>query len=249
MSARPPATPAEMTPVLNPLELILMLLAVAGGAFAAAVLVPSWLPGLTSSLMGDEPKAFWYLARASGLAAYLLLWLSLAFGLIVSNKLARLWNGGPAAVDLHQFTTWLAVAFMLLHALILLGDHFVRATLAQVLTPFAYAGYQPVWVGFGQIGFYLTLIVGASFYVRKRIGYRTWRTLHYLSFVIYSLLLAHGIFAGTDTSTPAVATMYFASGIAVYFLLVVRIFDAVRAPRSTHADLRSSASPTAAHRG
>ena len=176
MSTKP--SEQEIPQALNPIELVLMLLAVAGGAFAAAVVLPAWLPGLTASLLGSEPKAFWYLARSTGVVAYVLLWLSMVFGLVISNKMARLWNGGPTAVELHQFVTWLAVAFGLFHALILMGDAYIKSTLIQVLAPFAYSGYEPFWVGLGQVAFYLTILVAASFYVRKRMGYRAWRTLH-----------------------------------------------------------------------
>src|SRR5581483_7906608 len=232
MNAKPTTMQEQEIPqALNPVEMIMMLLAVAGGAIAAAVVLPMWLPGLTTSLLGSEPKAFWYLARSTGVVAYVLLWLSLVFGLVVSNKMARLWNGGPTAVELHHFVTWLAIAFGLFHALILMGDSYIKSTLAQVVTPFAYTGYEPFWVGLGQIAFYLALLVAVSFYARKWMGYRAWRTLHYVSFVIYFLLTAHGFFSGTDTSTPAVLGMYIATSAAVYFLLIVRIFDAVRAPR------------------
>lgn len=231
----PTISPAnqEIPAVLNPFELILMLLAVAGGAVAGAVLLPLWLPGLSASLLGTEPKAFWYLARASGVVAYLLLWLTLVFGLVVSNKMARLWNGGPTAVELHQFVTWLAVAFSMFHALILMGDHYIQANLQQVLTPFGYTGYQPFWVGLGQVGFYLVVLVAASFYVRKQIGYRVWRTLHYVSFVLYLVLTLHGIFAGTDSKELALWIVYAVSATSVYFLMVVRILNAVRASHTT----------------
>ncbi len=141
----------DVTPTLEPVELLMLLLAIAGGTFAAAVVLPAWLPGLTQSLLGSQPKAYWYLARASGFVAYLVIWLSVALGLIISNKMARLWNGGPTAVDLHQFTTWLAVGLTVFHALILLGDNYIKSTPEQVLTPFGYVNYKPEWVGVGQI--------------------------------------------------------------------------------------------------
>lgn len=220
-------------PVLSLFELLVMLLAFAGWAFAAVVIVPLWLPGLTASLLGTEPKAYWYLARVSGVIAFLLLWLSVVFGLVVSNKMARLWNGGPTAVELHQFITWLAIALAMFHALILLGDQYIKATLWQVAVPFTYVGYQPAWVALGQIAFYLAVIVAASFYVRKQLGFRAWRTLHYVSFAIYFLLTLHGIFAGTDTNAPGMVVVYLATGISVYSLLLVRVFDAIRNQRPT----------------
>lgn len=203
--------------------LIIMLLAVALGAFAAAIVLPNWLPGLSQSLLGSEPKAYWYLSRASAMVAYGLLWLSMALGLGITNKLARVWPGGPIAFDLHQFASLMGLAFALFHALILLGDKYINYDLAQVLVPFNSSGYQPVWVGLGQIGFYLLAIVGLSFYVRKRLGNRSWRLIHYLSFLTFALALLHGIFAGTDSTVTAIQVFYQATGAVLLFLLVYRI--------------------------
>src|SRR5512132_2483555 len=111
--------------------------AVAAGVFAAVVALPPWLPGLSASLLGPEPKVYWYLSRSSAVAAYLLLWCSMATGLAISNRLARIWPGGPTAFDLHQYTSLLGLGFALFHALILMGDHYINYTLGQVLVPFA----------------------------------------------------------------------------------------------------------------
>lgn len=218
----------DVTPTLEPVELLMLLLAIAGGTFAAAVVLPTWLPGLTESLLGAQPKAYWYLARASGFVAYLVMWLSVALGLIISNKMARLWNGGPTAVDLHQFTTWLAVGLTIFHALILLGDNYIKSTPDQVILPFGYVNYKPEWVGVGQIAFYLAVIVAASFYFRKHMGYRAWRTLHYASFVVYLLITVHGVFAGTDS--PSLMAVYLGLGLGIYLLTMHRIFQSVKEP-------------------
>jgi predicted ferric reductase len=216
--------------------LIIMLLAVTLGAFAAAIVLPSWLPGLSQSLLGREPKAYWYLSRASALVAYGLLWLSMALGLIITNKLARLWPGGPVAFDLHQFASLMGLAFALFHALILMGDKYINYDLAQVLVPFSSTGYKPVWVGLGQIGFYLLAVVGLSFYVRKRLGNRTWRLIHYLSFLTFAVALLHGIFAGTDSSALGVQIFYWATGASLLFLLVYRILiTKFTAKKAAHA--------------
>jgi predicted ferric reductase len=211
----PPAMPLP--------TLIIMLLAVALGAFAAAIVLPNWLPGLSQSLLGSEPKAYWYLSRASAMVAYGLLWLSMALGLIITNKIARLWPGGPIAFDLHQFASLIGLAFAFFHALILMGDKYINYDLAQVLVPFNSTGYKPVWVGLGQIGFYLLAIVGLSFYVRKRLTQRRWRLIHYLSFLTFALALLHGIFAGTDSTVVALQLFYWVTAASLLFLLVYRI--------------------------
>jgi predicted ferric reductase len=211
-------------------SLVLMLLAVVAGAFAAVVALPALLPGLTGSLLGPEPKAYWYLSRASAFVAYGLLWLAMLFGVLITNKMARLWPGGPAAFDLHQHASLLGLAFALFHGLILLGDHYIHFTLTRVLVPFASLDYRPLWVGLGQIGFYLLAVVGLSFYVRRQIGSRLWRLIHYFSFIVYLLALGHGLLSGTDSAAPWAQALYFITGGSLLFFTLYRLLASVFKP-------------------
>jgi DMSO/TMAO reductase YedYZ heme-binding membrane subunit len=101
-------------------------------------------------------------------------------------------------------------------------DGTVPFTVAQIAVP-GLAPYAPLWVGVGQVAFYLTAIVVGSFYVRRQIGQRAWRTLHYLTFLAFLGATGHGIVAGTDTGTPWAWWIYVGSLMAVVFLLVYRI--------------------------
>ena len=215
-------------------------LAITAGALAAAYVLPTWLPGLSESLLGPEPKAYWYLARASGLVAFALLWLSMLWGLLMTSRVARRWPGAVPANDLHQHVSLLALGLALFHALILLGDRYADYRLSQLLIPFAGGAYRPLWVGFGQLGFYLSAIVALSFYVRRWLGNRAWRAVHMLSFAVYFGVLAHGVMAGTDASLPWIQASYVISAASVLFLTLYRLLvawfspaPAVRRPSGT----------------
>ena len=219
---------------------LLILLAMGLGTLLAAVILPAWLPGLTNSLLGPDPKAFWYLSRGSAFVALSLLWVSMALGLTMTNKMARTWPGVPAAFAIHEYVSLLGLAFSIFHALILLGDHYIQFDLVQVLVPFYATGYKPLLVGFGQLGFYLWLMVALSFYVRARIGQKTWRVLHYISFFTYCMALYHGITSGTDTSADWVGNYYWISGGSLFFLLVYRIIVSITAKLAQTAANQSS---------
>ena len=88
---------------------------------------------------------------------------------------------------------------------------------------------SPPW--WGQIGFYLMLPVAFSFYARQFIGFKLWRLIHYASFLIYVCVAAHGIFAGTDTTTPGMLGLYALTVLSTYFLIIHRILVSVRHPR------------------
>lgn len=203
--------------------LFTMLFAAIIGALAAVVVLPRWLPGLSASLLGPEPKAYWYLARSSAFVAFGLLWLAMALGISITGKAARIWPGGPTAFAVHQFASLLALAFGLFHGLILLGDAFIGYSLAQVLVPFGSGTFRPVWVGLGQSALYVLAVVGLSFYARSWIGRRAWRLIHFLSFVVFLLALAHGIGSGSDTSISWVRAMYWFSGGSLLFLTIYRV--------------------------
>jgi predicted ferric reductase len=231
MNSKQPITKIdEIPPAMSLPAFLLTLAAAAGGALAAIWLLPALLPGVEASMVGSTPQVFWFLSRSSAMVAYLLLWLSMCLGLMITNKLARLWPGGPVAFDLHQHTSLLGVAFALFHGLILLGDRYLNPTLAQVAFPFAMMSYHPVWVGLGQLSFYTLVVVTFSFYVRKQLTPKVWRSIHFVSFITFAFALLHGITSGTDSSAIWAQLLYWSTGSVFLFLLTYRILATVFKP-------------------
>jgi predicted ferric reductase len=222
----------DTTTVMSLPAFLGLLLAVSAGALATALVLPVWLPGLSASLQGSAPHAFWFLSRTSAIVAYLLLWCSMCLGLLITNKLARLWPGGPAAFDIHQFTSLLGVAFALFHGLILLGDRYLNTTLWHLVIPFNMQEYRLVWVGLGQVGFLLMAVVAFSFYIRKQITPRRWRLIHFVSFAAFALALLHGIASGTDSTLPFMQMVYWGTGGVFLFLFVYRLLIIAFKPAS-----------------
>ena len=225
----PPATPVEneYESSVNIQFFLLVMLAMIVGLLGAILLLPTWLPNMATSLTGTDPKVYWYLSRATAFVSLSILWISMALGLGLSNKMARLWPGAPAAFAIHEYVSLLGLAFALFHALILLGDHYINFTVAQIFIPFSTLDYRPTWTGIGQLGFYVWLIVALSFYVRSSIGPKTWRVIHYLSFAMYAMGLVHGLFGGTDSTTGWAHWYYWASGGSLLFLLIYRIVNTI----------------------
>lgn len=211
------------------LPLMMLLLAAAAGAVVAVLAMPAILPGLNASLRGADPKAYWFLSRASAMVAYGLLWMSMVFGLMMGTRLSANWPGGASTFELHQHTSLLGLLFAVFHALILMGDAYIHYGLRQILVPFSSTGYKPLWVGFGQVGIYVLALVTLSFYVRPLIGQQLWRAIHFLSFVLFALALGHGLYSGSDSHLLWVTMLYWASGIMVLFLTVYRFLMAMTA--------------------
>jgi len=206
---------------------LLFLFASVIGLLVATLVLPFVLPNMAFSLSGVSPKAYWYLSRGTAFVSLSLLWLSMALGLGITNKMARLWPGMPATFAIHEYVSLLGLAFAAFHAVILLGDEYINFTLLQVFIPFSTVDYRPFWVGIGQLGFYIWLIVAMSFYVRPMIGQKFWRVLHYLSFAMYFVGIFHAIFSGTDSSMSWAQNYYWFSAGSLLFLFFVRIVSIV----------------------
>lgn len=170
-------------------------------------------------------KVYWYMARAAGVVAYLLLWGSVAWGILVSSKLVNDWVKPALVYELHKFLSMLALIVGLFHGLILLGDTYMSFSVLDILIPFRSA-YQPFWVGLGILGFYLTAILVGSFYIKKHIGHRTWRLLHFSSFGVWVMTTLHGLVAGSDTSTVLMKVIYTVAVVSVGYLLTHRLATA-----------------------
>jgi len=201
-------------------------MAILAGVWMSAILLPRWMPGITESILGTDIKVYWYISRGSAVIAYLLLWFSMVLGLLMTNRMTRPWPGPAISNEFHQFISILGMAFVVVHAFILIGDSYIHYSIQQVLTPFTSFDYRPFWVGLGQIGFYLWLVLVISFYVRKKIGNRTWRLLHFISFVAFLGAMIHGISSGTDSSEGWMQMIYWFSGGSVLFLITYRILMA-----------------------
>lgn len=188
--------------------------------------------GAEARLMGlplaGQTSAYWYMARSGGIVAYLLIWLSTMWGLTLSTKFVRNLLAAPLAYGLHEFLSILAILFALLHSVVLLGDSYINFTIFHLTIPFI-APYEPFWTGLGTVGLYLTIALTGSFYVRKQIGQKVWRALHYFTFVAYLLALAHGLMAGTDSVLPAIKLMYAGTGCSILFLTYYRLFTLKKA--------------------
>lgn len=210
---------------VNIQSFLTFLVAMTLGLLVAVLVLPLWLPNMSFSLSGDAPKAYWYLSRATAFVSLSLLWLSMALGLGITNKMARLWPGAPAAFALHEYVSLLGLAFAVFHAVVILGDHYINFTLLQIFVPFSTVDYRPFWVGIGQIGFYAWALLALSFYIRPMIGQKSWRFLHYGSFAMYLMGIFHGIFSGTDISAGWAQNYYWYSAGSLLFLLMYRILS------------------------
>lgn len=163
--------------------------------------------------MKADPS-FWYLTRASGLLAYTLLTGSVLAGLVLKarpfDRLLR-----PAAVtDLHRFLAFLGLGSVAIHGSALVLDTTVAVSPIALLVP-GLVPYRPLATALGTLAALGMLLVYVSFPLRRRIGARTWRRLHWLTYAVFALATGHGLAAGSSTHQTWALAFYGAATGAV----------------------------------
>ena len=143
------------------------------------------------------PSAYWYLTRATGAVALLLLTFAVALGVLdVRRWRSQRWP--RFLVDsLHRNVSLLAMVFLALHILTSVLDSFASISLADAFIPFA-GSYRPFWLGLGALAFDLLLAVTITSMLRQRVGFRAWRAIHWLTYASWPVALLHGFGTGSD---------------------------------------------------
>jgi DMSO/TMAO reductase YedYZ heme-binding membrane subunit len=181
--------------------------------------------------------AIWYAARASGVAAYVVLSLVVSLGLGLGGKAqSRSWPRFSIE-DVHRFGGLLVGSLIGIHVLTIAADSFLPFSLTQLLVPFT-SSYRPVWTGLGIASAEILLALAITNHYRRRLPYGFWRKAHYLNFVVWGLASVHGLMAGTDRGATWLALLYAASVAVVAALLAWRFGGRViRSPRVATAAL------------
>jgi predicted ferric reductase len=176
---------------------------------------------------------YWYLGRAGGFVAFVLLLVSMLMGLAISSRifdglLTRAWF-----FELHKFVSLFLLGAVLFHALIMLPDPYAGYTVDELLVPFR-SHIMPEATAVGILSLYGLALVSLSFYLTKWIGQRAWRTLHYLTFLAYAGGAIHALWAGSDSDLLGVRYFYLACAIGLIFFVFYRVL-AVRSQRKPAA--------------
>jgi sulfoxide reductase heme-binding subunit YedZ len=187
-------------------------------------------------LAAAGPSAYWYLTRSTGTVALLLLTGAVVLGVID----VRRWSTPrwPRFVvdSLHRNLALLAMVFLALHILTSVLDSFASISLLDAFIPFA-GSYRPFWLGLGAVSFDLLLAVTITSLLRQRIGYPTWRAVHWLAYASWPVALLHGLGTGSDVK----ATWLLMLSAACLALVLAAVLVRIAAGWPENLGLRSAA--------
>jgi DMSO/TMAO reductase YedYZ heme-binding membrane subunit len=181
------------------------------------------------SILATGVPVAWLIARAAGLVAFTLLAIAVTLGLLLSTRLLGS-KRGKALLEWHRTILWASLCMAALHGVALLFDPTLNFGFLAVLVP-GTAPWRPTSVAAGIVAGWLMLALALSFRVRRRIGQRRWRQLHYASFGAFALALWHGLTTGTDLIGTRGLVFAAAALAPVLWLTFLRILTPRSAPR------------------
>jgi methionine sulfoxide reductase heme-binding subunit len=155
------------------------------------------------------PSAYWYLARGTGAVALVLLTASVVLGIL--------------AVDaVHRDVSLLVIVVLVIHIVTSVLDGFAPITLVDGVIPFV-TPYRPLWMGLGTLSFDLLLALAVTSVLRRRLGYRTWRAIHWIAYASWPVAVLHGLGTGSDVKQWWMLGLTVACVVAVLVAVWTRI--------------------------
>ncbi len=173
---------------------------------------------------------WWYLTRATGIVATVLIGLSLVGGLLFSARETGSRRRPNWWLDLHNMLGGLALAFTVAHVLAVVVDPDAGFTLLQALVP-GRADDLPLAIGYGIVATYLLVLVVATSWPRLRFRRRVWRAVHVTSIPAGALTVAHAWQAGSDRSARPFQVLLAALVGAFVYPAVLRVLSVAAARR------------------
>jgi sulfoxide reductase heme-binding subunit YedZ len=169
------------------------------------------------------PSAYWYLARSTGVVALVLLTVSVILGILGSARFSGGARWPRFAIDsLHRDVSLLVIVLIVVHVITSVLDGFAPIALIDGVIPFR-SPYRPLWLGLGALSFDLILALVVTSLVRRRLGYRSWRAVHWLAYASWPVAVLHGLGAGSDVKSAWSLMLTLACLAAVLWAIAVRL--------------------------
>lgn len=151
-------------------------------------------------MSGQLDLALWYLGRGTGVIALMMFTLALVLGIITRSGRSPFGIGRFGATDLHRTASLTGTGLLAVHVGSLLFDPYAQLRLVDIVLPFS-GVYRPVYLGLGTLALDAIVVVVVSSLLRRRLGPRAFRGLHWTAYALWPLAMAHVLGIGTDMTS------------------------------------------------
>ena len=183
-------------------------------------------------------ELLWYLSRATGAAATVLLTLVVVLGVVTAGRRSPQGPGATVVLGMHRWVSLGALVFLAVHIATAILDGYVTIGWLAVLVPFT-SPYLTLLVGLGTIALDLLAVVLVTSYLRHRMPERAWRGVHWASYAMWAFAVLHGYLMGT-ADEPLLRWATATCGIAGAAAIVWRAFG-TSADRDRRRELAAAA--------
>src|SRR3954468_9571399 len=143
-------------------------------------------------------QALWALGRGTGVTALAFMTVSMFLGIATRSGRPLVVLPRFAVAEVHRFAALAGTLLVALHLVLLFFDPYAQLRLVDFVVPFLGA-YRPVWLAFGTVAFDVLVVVIVSSLLRHRLGLRAFRAVHWATYVLWPIALAHALGNGTDS--------------------------------------------------
>jgi sulfoxide reductase heme-binding subunit YedZ len=137
----------------------------------------------------------WFVSRALGLVALLLLSAVIALGVLHNTSLVKRTDAVLprfVLVALHRNLSLIAVVFTVLHVVTVLVTPYLRLRWFDTLVP-GTARYNTLAAALGTVAFDLVLALVATSLLRQRMSRRWWFVVHWTAYLCWPVAVAHAV--------------------------------------------------------
>ena len=169
---------------------------------------------------------FWLLARATGIASFLALFIAILTGIALRTTVLGWLGSNRALKALHTFSTVLWIPLGLVHLGALVVDKTAQVRITDLVVPFGIdygAGDARTAIGIGTIAFDIFIVVTITSWLRRRLDQRLWSWIHRTSYIAFGLTFVHAFLAGTDFRSPAISALSWSLAFIAFVLALSRI--------------------------
>jgi methionine sulfoxide reductase heme-binding subunit len=165
---------------------------------------------------------YWYFGRATGFVALILLTAVIVLGVLGPLRVTT--DAWPrfAIRTVHRDVSLLALLLIVIHIAVSLLDGYVHIPVSAAVLPFG-SGYEPFWMGLGALAFDLLIAIILTSLMRRRLGYGTWRFVHWFTYICWPIAVAHGLGSGSDSTSAWALGLTFACIAVVAAAVAMRV--------------------------
>jgi DMSO/TMAO reductase YedYZ heme-binding membrane subunit len=178
-----------------------------------------------------NPQLWWYLARATGIVAWVMLVASVVLGVLLATRVLKPADRPAWLLAMHRWISAIAITCTALHLVGLAADSYVHFGWTEMFVPGA-SPWKTGAVAVGIGGFWLLAIVQISSMMMKRIPRRLWKGIHYASYLVVWMVSVHAGMAGTDATNFVYQLVALLLTIVAVTAAIVRILTPRRSRRA-----------------